>query len=58
MFVLIAVLGGAVVLAVVVGFVLLAGPTGLLVAAAAALPAAFVAWLVDRLTRPDDTSGE
>ena len=58
MFVLIAVLGAAVVLAVVVGFVFLAGPTGLLVAAAAALPAAFVAWLVDRLARPDDTSGE
>ncbi len=57
LFVLIALLGAAVALAVV-GFVVLAGSTGLLVAAAAALPAAFVAWLVDRLTRPDDTSGE
>jgi hypothetical protein len=58
LFVLIAVLAAAIVLAVVAGFVYLAGPTGLLVAAAAALPAALVAWLVDRLTRPDDAADE
>ena len=44
----------ATVLALAVGFVYLAGVGGLALVAGVAVPAALVAWLVDRLTRAGD----